>query len=176
MKNKRLTLLLTISIFVALALLIFFNIRNDDSFPVYTLEQAQKKKLLLSQYNTFTPVDSSNNFPLEESIINSAYSYSIPENNSFLDRVLSEKANPSQQPNVLLLKTSENLEEQGTFFAIDNKGKTGNIFSGDSIYAIELFEPNFFNRDSLKLYLFKIEKLEEKYIRTLKDSIWLKKQ
>ncbi|MEM1137475.1 MAG: hypothetical protein AAGI07_16670, partial [Bacteroidota bacterium] len=67
----------------------------------------------------------------------------------------------------------QNLEKQGIFFALDNKGTTGNIFASDSTYAIVLNTSYLTGKDSLKLYLFKIGKEEGKYSRTLADSILL---
>ena len=173
MKNKRLILLLIVSIIIVTTSLILISNSTGDAVPVYSLEYVTKKKLLINQYQIFDHIENNQSFISEKDQSDFAYSYSLPKNSNFIQNLFSDNTDIVQKPNVLLLKTSGNLEEQGTFFAIDNKGKTGNTFSGDSIYAIEFLEPDLLNKDSLKLFLFKIEKPEDKYIRTLTDSILL---
>jgi hypothetical protein len=140
--------------------LVFLNLncgnRADNAQPTYlSMQMAKEKGLFLAAYSI-------KNKEKNNHAVKSAYSY-LP----FKKR----KASISQQ--VLLLKTDINIEGEAKFFALDSKGKTGRIFSTDSTYMIVIEDTTLLNRQNLTLYEFAVEKPDEKYLLTLKDSLVL---
>lgn len=123
-------------------------------------KKAKKEGLLLAEYSL------KNNY--EDAL--SAYAYSVKTNSPFW-----QSSEETLSPQILLIRTNQNIEKKGKFLALNKLGQTGKVVSTDSTYLIYTENQSIEKYDYIILYEFAVEKPDEKYQLNMRDSLFLEK-